>query len=56
MFLFVDKEMLNAPKIEGSDLATMIPLGFVSLLLCTGILWIIKKIMDKEVEKNMSKK
>jgi hypothetical protein len=56
MFLFVDKEMLNAPKIEGSDFATMIPLGFLSLLLCTGILWIIKKIMDKEVEKNMSKK
>ncbi len=56
MFLFVDKEMLNAPKIEGSDFATMVPLGFVSLLLCIGILWRIKKIMDKEVEKNMSKK
>jgi hypothetical protein len=53
MFLFVDKEMLNAPKIEGNDFMTMIPLGILSLLLCLGILKFIKKTMDKEVDKNM---
>jgi membrane protease YdiL (CAAX protease family) len=52
MFLFIDKEMLNAPKMEGADFATMIPLGILSLLLCIGILKFIKKTMDKEVEKN----
>ncbi len=53
MFLFIDRELLNAPKIEGSDFITMVPLGILSLLLCIGLLRFIKKTMNKEVEKNM---
>ncbi len=52
LFLFIDKDMLNTPKIEASDMITMIPLGIISILLCIGILKFIKKIMDKEVERN----
>ena len=53
MVLFVDKEMLNTPKMEANDFVTMIPLGILSLLLCIGILRFIKKKMEKEVEENM---
>ncbi len=52
LFLFIDKEMLNAPKMEGTDFATMIPLGILSILLCIGVLRFIKKTMEKEVDKN----
>lgn len=47
MVLFIDKEMLNTPKMEGNDFITMIPLGIVSFLLCFGILRYIKIQMEK---------
>ncbi|WP_338791084.1 CPBP family intramembrane glutamic endopeptidase [Bernardetia sp. MNP-M8] len=50
LFLFVDKEMLNAPAMETNDFATMIPLGILSILLCVGILKFIQKQMNKKVE------
>jgi len=46
LFLFIDKEMLNAPKMEGTDFITMIPIGILSVLLCLGILKFIKKKME----------
>lgn len=52
LFLFIDKEMLNAPKMEGADFVTMTPLGILSLLLCIGLLRFIKKKMEKKVKKN----
>ncbi|WP_338766160.1 CPBP family intramembrane glutamic endopeptidase [Bernardetia sp. ABR2-2B] len=53
LFLFYDDQMLTTSKIEESNFAILIPFGVLSIVLCIGILKIIKKIMDKEVEKNM---
>lgn len=52
-FLFIDKEILNSPKMEGNDFMIMLPLGILSVVLCIGILKFIKKTMEKEVEQNL---
>ncbi len=53
LVLFIDRELLNTPKMEVNDLLTMIPLGILSLLLCLGILRFIKNMMDKKVVENL---